>query len=35
MIIDEFHFIFDKCKRKIEFYMSYYNGSIQSIKRGA
>ena len=27
MIIDEFHFIFDKCKRKIEFYMSYYNGT--------
>ena len=27
MIIDEFHWIFDKCKRKIEFYMSYYNGT--------
>lgn len=27
MIIDEFHFAFDKCKRKIEFYMHYYNGT--------
>lgn len=27
MIIDDFHWIFDKCKRKIEFYMSYYNGT--------
>lgn len=27
MIIDEFHFAFDKCKRKIDFYMHYYNGT--------